>query len=92
MKASPKDEPKVVSYKEVEALKKFFTLIDKLLNLCNSYLKLLSELRKQLNIKTPEKRVFLLRVHIRKDVRSFQIIIVERRRSEDHGKKTSNEF
>lgn len=72
-------------------MKKFFTLIDKLLNLCNSYLKLFSELRKQVKSKSPGDRIILLRVHIRKDVRSFQIIIVERRR-EDHGKKISNEF
>ena len=72
-------------------MKKFFTLIDKLLNLCNSYLKLFSELRKQVNSKSPGNRIILLMVHRRKDVRSFQIIIVERRR-EDHGKKISNEF
>lgn len=72
-------------------MKKFFTLIGKLLNLCNSYLKLFSELRKQVNSKSPGDRIILLRVHRRKDVRSFQIIIVERRR-EDHGKKISNEF
>ena len=72
-------------------MKKFFTLIDKLLNLCNSYLKVFSEVRKQINSKSPGSRIILLWFHRRKGVRSFQIIIVERR-SEDHGKKTSNEF
>ncbi len=72
-------------------MKKFFTLIDKLMNLCNSYLKVFSEVRKQVNSKYPGNRIILLRVHRRKDVRSFQIIIVKRS-SEDHGKKTSNEF
>lgn len=72
-------------------MKKFFTLIDKLLNLCNSYLKLFSELRKQLRSNSQGNRIILLMVYRRKDVRSFQIIIVERRR-EDHGKKISNEF
>lgn len=72
-------------------MKKFFTLIDKLLNLCNSYLKVFSEIRKQVNSKPLGNRIILLLVHRRKDVRSFQIIIVERR-SEYHGKKTSNEF
>lgn len=72
-------------------MKKFFTLIDKLLKLCNSYLKVFSEIRKQVNSKSPVNRIILLWVHRRKNVRSIQIIIVERR-SEDHGKKTSNEF
>lgn len=72
-------------------MKRFFTLIDKLLNLCNSYLKLFSEVRKRINSKSTGNRIILLWVRRRKNVRSFQIIIVERR-SEDHGKKTSNEF
>ncbi|MEG2017204.1 MAG: hypothetical protein RR128_01940 [Clostridium sp.] len=73
-------------------MNKFFTLIDKLLNLCNSCLKLFSELKKQSRSRSYGSRILLLRVHRKKDVRSFQIIIVERRRSEEHGKKTSNEF
>lgn len=77
-------------------MKKIFTLIEKLLDLCNSCLRISERtnfnlVNWNLLLRLKRRRNLLLIVYDKDGVRSFQIIKVDRR-SGDHGEKTSNEF
>ena len=78
-------------------MRKIFTFINKLLTLCNSYLKFLNERPKSnvvnrgLFIPVFWRRSFKVNVYRKKQVRGFQIEVIKRG-SEEDGKKTSNEL
>lgn len=72
-------------------MKRTFTFMDKLLNLCNSLLQVLTVISSREGRSNKGIRTFFLRVYHKSRGRDFEIIIVEKR-SGDHGEKTSNEF
>ncbi|WP_040191411.1 hypothetical protein [Clostridium culturomicium] len=72
-------------------MKRIFTFIDELLNLCNSLFQVLTLINSRVGLSNKGRRTFLLRVYHRYRGKDFEIIIVEKR-SGDHGEKTSNEF
>ena len=79
-------------------MKKFYNLLDILLKLCNSWLKVslskgpnFSLVKVKVILPRYRRRNFILKAYKNEKGSGFQIIIMGRR-SEDHGEKVSNDF